>query len=312
MSFDIKRFVTNPLKTELFAFTKPQLKQVVNKLELDCEISTKKIELRTLVLDYFVKEDLIAEQQLSDTSNNEVEIKHLELEHRVREQERDHDCQVWLVPPFQEQEVDKFFLHFKKVAANLYWPAEAKTMLLQSVLVGKAREAYSSLSVEQSLDYEFVKGEILKAYELVTEAYRLKFQKMKCKEGQTFLEFSYQKEALFNRWCTSQQIGNSFEKLKQLILLESCVPVNIKAYLEEQKVEELHRAAILADNYKLTHQSFSSASGCKDAVSSKPKGIFNSANSDASGRAPNQSQEQEQIDQSKRNGVKIRTSLCIL
>lgn len=37
----------------------------------------------------------------------------------------------------------------------------------QSVLVGKAREAYSSLSVEQSSDYEIVKHEILRAYELV-------------------------------------------------------------------------------------------------------------------------------------------------
>ena len=122
--------------------------------------------------------------------------------------------------------------------------------------MGKAQEAYSSLSVEQSSDYEIVKREILKVYELVPEAYRLKFWEMKCKEGQTFLEFACQKEALFNQWCTSQQIGNSFEKLKQLILLEefkSCVPVNIKAYLEEQKVEELHRAATLSDDYKLTH-----------------------------------------------------------
>ena len=56
--------------------------------------------------------------------------------------------QIRLVPPFQEQEVDKFFLHFEKVDANLHWPMDARTMLLQSVLVGKAREVYSSLSVE--------------------------------------------------------------------------------------------------------------------------------------------------------------------
>ena len=31
---------------------------------------------------------------------------------------------VWLVPQFTEQEVDKFFLHFEKVAANLHWPSE--------------------------------------------------------------------------------------------------------------------------------------------------------------------------------------------
>ena len=44
--------------------------------------------------------------------------------------------------------------------------------------MGKAWKAYSSLSVEQNLDYEIVKWEILKAYELVPEAYHLKFRKM--------------------------------------------------------------------------------------------------------------------------------------
>ena len=174
--------------------------------------------------------------------------------------------------------------------------------------MGKAREAYSSLSVEQSSDYEIVKREILKAYELVPEAYCLKFREMKCREGQTFLEFARQKETLFNRWCSSQQIGNSFEKLKQLILLEefkSCVSANIKAYLEEQKVEELHRATTLSGNYKLTHQSFSSASDRKDLVSSRPRGSFNSAHSDVSGRVSNQSREQEQTGQ--RRGMVSRS-----
>jgi len=58
-------------------------------------------------------------------------------------------------------------------------------MLLQSVLVGKACEVYSSLSVEQSTDYELIKREILKAYELVPEAYRQKFRDTRCIEGQT-------------------------------------------------------------------------------------------------------------------------------
>ena len=31
---------------------------------------------------------------------------------------------IRLVPPFQEKEVDKYFLHFEKVAENLNWPKE--------------------------------------------------------------------------------------------------------------------------------------------------------------------------------------------
>ena len=83
---------------------------------------------------------------------------------------------IRLVPPFQEKEVDKYFLHFEKVAENLKWPKEHWTLLLQSVLIGKAREIYTQLGVEQSHHYETVKELILKSYELVPEAYRQKFR----------------------------------------------------------------------------------------------------------------------------------------
>ena len=86
---------------------------------------------------------------------------------------------IRLVPPFQEKEVDKYFLHFEKVAENLNWPIEHWTLLLQSVLIGKAREIYTQLGVEQSHHYETVKELILEGYELVPEAYRQKFRNVK-------------------------------------------------------------------------------------------------------------------------------------
>ena len=47
---------------------------------------------------------------------------------------------IRLVPPFQEKEVDKYVLHFEKVAENLKWQKEHWTLLLQSVIIGKAQE----------------------------------------------------------------------------------------------------------------------------------------------------------------------------
>ena len=64
---------------------------------------------------------------------------------------------ILLVPPFQEKEVDTYFLHFQKVAENLKWPKEHWTLLLQSVITGKAREIYIRRSLEQSSDYDKVK-----------------------------------------------------------------------------------------------------------------------------------------------------------
>ena len=76
---------------------------------------------------------------------------------------------IQLVPPFQEKEVDKYFLHFEKDAENLKWP-KVHCLLLQSVVIGKALEIYTQLSLKQSSDYDKVKECILKAYESVPEA----------------------------------------------------------------------------------------------------------------------------------------------
>ena len=170
---------------------------------------------------------------------------------------------IRLVPPFQEKEVDKYFAHFEKVADSLNWPKESWVLLLQSVLVGKAQEIYGSLSVEQSSNYEHVKEAILKAYKLVPETYRQMFRNYLKYDSKTHVEFAREKENLFNRWCHSKEIGQDFKKLKQMVLLEEFkdkVRPDIRSHLDEQKVEELEKAAIMADDYALTHK-MSSKSG---------------------------------------------------
>ena len=113
--------------------------------------------------------------------------------------------------------------------------------------MGKAREAYSAFSIEESCQYELVKAAVLKAYELVPKAYRKR-------EGQTYVEFARDKETLFNRWCTSKEINDNFEKLRQLLLIEEfkkCLLGEVKTYLDENKVETLSQAGVLADDYIL-------------------------------------------------------------
>ena len=164
---------------------------------------------------------------------------------------------IRLVPPFQEKEVDKYFLHFEKVAENLNWPKEHWTLLLQSVLIGKAREIYTQLGIEQSHHYETVKELILKGYELVPEAYRQTFRNCKKDSNQTHVEFARSKEQLFDRWCCSKKIDQNYDKLRQLVLVEEfkrCIQSDVKTFLDEKQVETLEEAARLADDYNLTHE----------------------------------------------------------
>lgn len=61
--------------------------------------------------------------------------------------------------------------------------------MLQSVVAGKSAEVYTALGVAECLDHEHVESVILRAYELVPEAYRQKFRKYKKFDNQTFVEF---------------------------------------------------------------------------------------------------------------------------
>ena len=195
----------------------------------------------------------------------ELKMKELELEGKSKSKPLPLDSgksfdvtkHIRLVPPFQEKEVDKYFLHFEKVAENLKWPREHWTLLLQSVVIGKAREIYTQLSLEQSSDYDKVKVLNLKAYELVPEAYRQKFRDCRKEPNQTHVEFARTKEQLFDRWCSSKKVGSDHEKLRQLMLVEEfkwCINSDVRAFLNEKEVDNLDVAARLADDYSLTHK----------------------------------------------------------
>ena len=235
------------------------------KLEQEERIRVEQLERE----ERMQKEKLAMEKQKLEMEEKEKErqynLRMKEIEMQDKEKNKtvglrhtfDVTKHIRFVPPFQEKEVDKYFLHFEKVAENLKRPKEHWTLLLQSVVIGKAREIYTQLSLEQSSDYDKIKELILKAYELVPEAYRQKFRNCRKENDQTHVEFARTKEQLFDRWCSSKKIGSDYPKLRQLMLLEEfkrCINSDVKSFLDEKEVETLEKAARLADDYTLTHK----------------------------------------------------------
>ena len=195
----------------------------------------------------------------------ELELKKLELQVQANAQSPivssgqkfDVTKHVRMVPPFQEREVDQYFLHFEKIATNCGWPKDSWTMLLQSVLVGKAREIYSQLSIELSANYDTVKELILNGYELVPEAYRQKFRNFEKTDHKTYVQFAQVKEQLFDRWCLSEKIDKQYKNLRELILIEEfkrCINPDVRTFINEQKPDSFIAAARLADDFALTHK----------------------------------------------------------
>ena len=240
------------------------------KLEKEKELKEKKLKLQELKMEYEHAERM-AEIKLKTsppTSQHFDILKHFSA-----------------VPPFQEIDVDTYFLNFEKMAKCLRWPKEYWITLLQKVLTGRAREIFTHLSAEQSNDYDYVKDLILRSYQLNPEAYRQQFRNCQKEVNQTYVEFARIKEQHFDRWCRSKSIEQDFGKLRQLILTEEfkrCVPNSIKTFIDEKKVETVHQAADFADEYFRTHKGAFIPRVQKDvsqlvAISSQPRPSLSSS-----------------------------------
>uniref|UniRef100_A0A3B3CNQ8 SCAN box domain-containing protein n=1 Tax=Oryzias melastigma TaxID=30732 RepID=A0A3B3CNQ8_ORYME len=121
---------------------------------------------------------------------------------------------------------------------------------------GKAQEVVAALPLEDSLNYDMVKTAVLQAYELVPEAYRQRFRQQRKSPTQTHVEFSREKSILFDKWCAAYKVDD-LSSLRELILLEEfkrSLPERLVVYLNEQKVNTVTSAAVLADEYTLTHK----------------------------------------------------------
>ena len=160
------------------------------------------------------------------------------------------------MPLFQESEVDKYIMHFEELTTSLMWPEDVWTVLLQSVFVGKAQEIYLALPVEHSARYQTAKDIVLKAYEQLSEAYRQKFRNSTKDDRQTYAGFAREKERLFYKWCTSQEVEGDSTRLRELLLIGNSKTASLmrKTYMDENKIETYCRAATLSDNYTLTYQ----------------------------------------------------------
>ena len=256
------------------------------EVELKFQIRQLEIQEREKEREWKEREKEREREERQKEREFQLRMREIEMQERANQSKQkieynfDVTKHIRLVPPFQEKEVDKYFLHFEKVAENLNWPKEHWTLLLQSVLIGKAREIYTQLGVEQSHHYETVKELILKGYELVPEAYRQKFRNCKKDSNQTHVEFARNKEQLFDRWCCSKKIDQNYDKLRQLVLVEEfkrCIQSDVKTFLDEKQVETLEEAARLADDYYLTHKVSFIAK--PKPTSSHPQNKFMSGNS---------------------------------
>lgn len=227
------QFVDDMVRLKVLEVELQRLSLREKELQLHNDLKTKKLELRMRELELGVASQAAKKATVFDISKN-----------------------ICLVSSFNEKEVDQYFILFERVASTLNRPKKLWTLLLQSVLTGKSQKVYSLLSADECQDFDKVKAAVLKAYELVPEAYRQKCCKLRKPENQTYIEFFREKETVFDRWCTATEAAN-VDQLKQLVLMEelkNCLPEMVSTYLSEHKTVDIFKAAVLVDEFVLTHR----------------------------------------------------------
>ena len=292
----IENFLKEPSMEKLEKLRKSEIIKIGEKLELNVQNSMRKHELVIKIARHMVDENVFEEAVLEELpteiirmtpeeielekikiqaqmelQRNKMELEKIKIQQETRLREVDlairgrkesHDSfevtkQARLVPKFEEANVDGYLAHFERTALNLGWPKECWSMLLQTVLTGKAQRAYATLPTENCADYDLVKAAVLKSFELVPEAYRQKFRTQRKTENQSYVEFLREKENALDKWCDSKRIDGDAEKLRQLILAEeflNCVPEEVRVHLSERKTDVTYEMAALADEYILTHR----------------------------------------------------------
>ncbi|XP_076036537.1 uncharacterized protein LOC143022279 [Oratosquilla oratoria] len=274
---EVEHFLAAPTFTALGKLKKTKLTAVARRLGLEGYSSLSVHSLRQRIHDHLVENEYYDERE-SDPPLQEaiketqgflelkLEIKKLEIQLESLKQGPGQaqtnntstfniNQNLGSVPKFNEDEPDRFFALFEKMAKLNEWPYDKWTQLVYRSFTGKALDVFSALSDEQVEDYELVKSTVLTSYQLVPEAYRQRFRKRKRESQETYVEFFRRKHTLIHKWIESENAKTPSEIIELFLLedIRSLIPPDIRAHLDQRGIRTLAEAGPVADHFNLTN-----------------------------------------------------------
>lgn len=117
-----------------------------------------------------------------------------------------------------DDDIEHFLVTFERIAAACRWPQRDWVFRLIPLLTGKARSAYVNMDVDESLDYDEVKGAILKKYDINPDTYRQRFRSLHVQPDESPKELYVRLKELYGKWI--QPKGKTVQEIGELIILE--------------------------------------------------------------------------------------------
>ena len=85
MSFDVDTFVADPKLTGLTTLKRSELVALANHYELEVHSGMRKADVRKLVRNYLLDENVVSDEEVNEDRESAIELKRMELRERERE-----------------------------------------------------------------------------------------------------------------------------------------------------------------------------------------------------------------------------------
>jgi len=123
--------------------------------------------------------------------------------------------------PSEGIDVVSWFVSIDKLFEQLNVPADLQAILIRPYLSDRAKLLMSKCDPTHSAKYENIKAFLLKELHLSPAIYLEKFNSLTQDKSETYSQFSTRLMSLFDYYAESRKIGQSYDKLIDLIVYDS-------------------------------------------------------------------------------------------
>ena len=119
------------------------------------------------------------------------------------------------LPCFDERHdcIDAYLQRFERFAESAKWVRESWSINLSALLKGKSLEVYSRLSPDDAKNYDTLKQELLKRFQLTEEGFHSKFRTSKPEVGESPSQFVARLCNYLDRWMSLADAPRNFDGL---------------------------------------------------------------------------------------------------
>ena len=136
-------------------------------------------------------------------------------------------------------DIDAFINRFELMAKQLKWPKDKWGLYLANYLEGEALSLFNYLIVDEYIEYERLKNELLFKFKCDAEGFHERFRNGVPSSDESFHAYYTRLVGLFNRWLSMKNIGKDYDSLFDFMIVEQMLAgccKELRVHLKERRL----------------------------------------------------------------------------